>query len=199
MLRALSLVPELGQVSRASSLAALRERLAEAAFPPPVLVMVDLHHDDGSALDMLGPMGARWPLARLLVVSALADERSVVEAIRRGAHGYVVKSASVEELARAIRDVMAGDSPITPRVARYLIERLALPAVRAGEVRPQLTTREFEVLKLLGEGLAYVDVGEQLGVSLSTVQTHVRNLYRKLRATSRIEAVNEARRQRLVD
>lgn len=184
---------------RTESLAALRKLLADVHREAPALVLIDLHLDDGSALDVVEEIAAHWPDARLLVVSSLTDERSVVEAFRRGAHGYVVKSSSIERLATAIGEVLAGHCPITPAIARHLVARLAPPPSPAPASRPSLSPRETELLTALGAGLSYAEVAEQFGVSMSTVQTHVRNVYRKLRATSKVEALNHARRHRLID
>lgn len=100
-------------------------------------------------------------------MSVIASERSVVSAIQAGAQGYVPRDGSDEGVARAIGEVLGGHHPISPALARYRFR--------------------------LARGLTYVEVGRDLGISTSTVQAHIRNLYRKLGAHSRIQALNRAR------
>lgn len=196
---AIGMVPGLSLGPRAESLAALRAIILDHETQAPVLVIVDLHLDDGSAVSALPDLANRWPDARLLVVSSLTDERSVVEAIRRGAHGFIVKSSPTDQLARGIEEVLAGNAPLTPSIARHIVSRLAVPSHPESTHRPALTPREAELLTALAEGCSYGEVAAQFGVSLSTVQSHVRNLYQKLRASSKVEAINRARRHGLLE
>jgi len=177
----------------------LRARLADAATPPPNLVLLDLGLPGGSGIPVVREVRERWPSVTVLVVSVLADERSVVESIRNGSSGYIVKDGDGLAVTRAIANVLAGQFPISPAVARHLIANLsprAATKVRRGEA--ELTDREQELLRHIAEGLSYAEAAEALGVAHSTVESHIRNLYRKLEAHSKSEAVSQARARGLL-
>ena len=140
--------------------------------------------------------------APAVVVLTVHDERSTaLEALQAGASGYLLKG-ELEDLPRAVRVAAAGGSYIAPAIARYLLEEIrglkeAPHANDNEEVRNDLTKREEEVLSLLAKGLTYEDAARVLGISLGTVQSHVKSLYRKLEVSSKAEAAAEAVRRGL--
>jgi DNA-binding NarL/FixJ family response regulator len=164
---------------------------------PPDLLVVDLHLPDAEGLDLLREARAVWPDVLMVVVSAMTDEANVIEAIRRGAAGYLVKDETKESLSLGISRTLAGQYPISPSIARYLIAHIR--AAPATETKPQqseglLTTRELDVLRSIGAGASYAETGKALGVNISTVETHIRNMYRKLEAHSKVQAINKAKK-----
>lgn len=165
---------------------------------PPDLLVVDLHLPDADGLDLLREARAVWPDLVVLVVSAVTDQANVIEAIRRGAAGYLVKDETKEALALGISRTLAGQYPISPSIARYLIAHVrAAPA--ATETTPAandglLTPRELDVLRSIGAGASYAETGKTLGVTITTIETHIRNLYRKLEAHSKVQAINNAKK-----
>jgi DNA-binding NarL/FixJ family response regulator len=189
-------VPRLRVGARAQSLAEARAYLGRASEEEPLLVVLDLGLPDGSGVDLVGSVRRRWPQARVFVVSSLTDERVVLGAIRAGAHGYFEKGASTAALARAMEDALDGLSPLSPRIARHLVAQYSAPGGQDDAV--PLTSREQELLACLARGDSYAEAAACLGISLSTVQTHIRNLYGKLDVTSKLQAVNEARRRGLL-
>jgi DNA-binding NarL/FixJ family response regulator len=158
----------------------------------PALVVVDLHLPDGSGLDVLRAARRTWPTAAVLVTSVLSDETSVVSALREGARGYVLKDASTEQLAAAVEQVLRGEAPISPAVARHLLRQLHGRAAPDDDA-PRLTPRERELLEELALGRSYAEAAARLDVSVSTIETHVRNLYKKLEAHSKTQAIARAR------
>ena len=158
----------------------------------PALLVVDLHLPDGSGLDVVRAARRAWPGTAVLVTSVLSDEDNVVGALREGARGYVLKDASTEGLATAIEQVLAGHAPISPAVARHLIRQLQ-GRTAPDDDAPRLTPRERDLLEELAIGRSYAEAAERLGVSVSTIETHIRNLYRKLEAHSKTQAIAKAR------
>jgi DNA-binding NarL/FixJ family response regulator len=129
------------------------------------------------------------------VVTIFGDEAHVVAAIEAGALGYLLKDGTPDYIAGSILDMLAGGSPISPPIARYLLKRFrslettpGTPPVRL----PRLSEREREVLGLIVKGFSYAEIARLLGVSAHTVTTHVRSIYGKLEVHSRGEAVYEA-------
>ncbi|MGW7293911.1 response regulator [Streptomyces xiamenensis] len=135
---------------------------------------------------------------RVLVLSASGEQEDVLEAVKAGATGYLVKSASAEELAEAVRRTAGGDPVFTPGLAGLVLgeyRRLASgppPGSGDGPEVPQLTDRETEVLRLVAKGLTYRQIADRLVISHRTVQNHVQNTLGKLQLHSRVELVRYA-------
>lgn len=167
------------------ALAALREHSVD-------LLMTDLQLPDGHGIDAIRLLRALHPEADAMVISVLADDATVLEAIEAGAVGYLLKDADSIELVEAIEELRAGRSPISSSIARVLVRRMnAAPAQQGG---PELTPRENEILRGIAKGFTYAELADWLGISRQTVPVHIKNIYRKLAASNRSEAVYEAQR-----
>lgn len=164
------------------------------------LLITDLRLPDGSGNDAIRALKDRQPGAEAMVISVLADDRTVLESIEVGASGYLLKDADAIDLVEAIGDLMAGYSPISSRIARVLVKRLSdrPEAPAEGAVQPTLTAREMDILWGIAKGFTYGELAERLGISKQTVPVHIRNIYRKLQASNRSEAVFEATRLGLI-
>lgn len=180
---------------------------ARACLLTPVdVVLLDLGLPDGRGISLVPGLRARTPAPAIVAFTVFGDETSVVEAIAAGVDGYVLKTASSEVLLDAVRDAAAGESPISPAVAGYLLRRMRTEtAAKPGANTPArgdrlmaLTARELEVLEALARGLSYREAAERLGISRGTVAHHVKNLYPKLAAGSRSEAVFRAVQEGLI-
>lgn len=158
------------------------------------LALIDLGLPDMSGVDVIRAIRRRFEEVPILVVSVMSSERNVLEAIRAGARGYVLKDDSEETLAHAIGQVLQGNYPITPALARHLF-RLAESgaATGGGDDTTGLSPKEIELLRLIARGCSYAEASERMGVAVSTVQFHIRNLYRKLEVNTRLQAVAKAR------
>ncbi len=175
----------------AGSLAEAQQILRDEAHPLGAAV-VDLGLPDGSALALLPQLASAGVVT--LVLSARADERSAYDALALGARGYLHKPEGVAECARALRDALDGGAPISPRIARWLVDDLrarAAPSVATTKApeRAALTAREREVLEQFSSGATYAQVAHALGIAVNTVRTHVRSAYEKLQVTTKTEAV----------
>jgi DNA-binding NarL/FixJ family response regulator len=176
-------------------------RLAPAARPD--VVVLDLNLPQLSGVEVTARIIGANPAVRVLVLSASGEQDDVLQAVKAGATGYLVKSASRQELLDAVRGTAAGDPVFTPGLAGLLLgeyRRLAsAPAANTGEAAPRLTDRETEVLRLVAKGLSYRQIAERLVLSHRTVQNHVQNTLNKLQLHNRVELVRYAIEQGLDD
>jgi DNA-binding NarL/FixJ family response regulator len=168
-----------------------------AAAVRPHVVVLDLQLPDLSGVDVIRGLLAGHSTARVLVLSASGEQGDVLEAVKAGATGYLVKSASRAELVSAVRRVAEGDTVFTPGLAglvlgeyRRLSEASSVPAV--ADDTPRLTERETEVLRLVAKGMSYKQIAERLFLSHRTVQNHVQNTLRKLQLHNRVQLVRYA-------
>jgi DNA-binding NarL/FixJ family response regulator len=166
------------------------------------ILLADLNVEDGSGIDSIAYLASVQPDTISIVVSALSDSDSIIRAISKGALGYLHKDDSSFEIISAIKMALEGVSPISPAIARKLMMGMQAPGKQEkptsrnteGAIRKGvLTAREIEVLNLISKGLSYTECSAVLNMSEKTVPVHVRNIYRKLHAKNRSEAVFEAR------
>lgn len=162
------------------------------------LALVDMNLPDGSGLEVIGALRERRPDVPALVISSLASERSVLDAIGQGARGYLHKSEPVEMLTASMAQVMQGHYPISPSLARYLFKQISTEKITVDARTVQLTPKETDTLRCIAQGMSYNETADRMGVSLSTVQSHIRSLYRKLEVRSQVQAVGKAREQGLL-
>ncbi len=186
-------------VTAAATLAEAQASLAEAA---PRVLLTDLQLPDGHGLDLIRETRQRHPDTEIMVISILGDEESVIAAIRQGATGYLLKDAVPTDIAATVRDLVAGHSPISASIARFIVRRTqtqpsAAPASHALNTA-RLTPREIDILWGIAKGFSYADIAGHLGLSRQTVPGHIKNIYRKLEVNTRGEAVFEALQQGLI-
>ncbi len=146
-------------------------------------------------------IGRDYPDTNVLVMSASGERDDVIRAMRAGARGYLVKSASKAELLYGVRRTAEGDAVFTPGLAGMVLgefRRMAAPAEQEGD-GPALTAREIDVLRRVAKGMAYREIADELYVSHRTVQNHVQNVLRKLQLHNRVELTRYAIEQGLSD
>lgn len=159
------------------------------------LALVDLGLPDVSGIEVIRTLRARLPSMPILVITVMSAELSLLAAIKAGAQGYLLKDEVGELIAKNITDVLRGCYPISPSLARCLFRLAGSPQLGVGDRGIELTRRERDVLQAIARGQTYTEVATLLAVSLSTIQSHIRNLYGKLGAHSQLQAVNEARQR----
>lgn len=168
------------------------------------ILIADLQLPDGLGVEAIRSLRQRNPEAHAIVMSVLNGGPVVLDAIRAGATGYVVKDDESIGLLAAIEMVLAGKSPMSATIARLIVESMHIsgpcPERRQEEDEGvSLTPREKDVLTMISRGFSYREVAEMLGVSAQTVPVHARNIYRKLEATSKTEAVFVAHQRGLIN
>ena len=171
-------------------------RQAVRIFPAvrPDVMVLDLQLPDLSGVEVIRQVTAHHPEARILVLSASGEQQDVLDAVKAGATGYLVKSAAREDFLAAVRRTAAGDAVFTPGLAGLVLgeyRRLASTPPSSAET-PRLSDRETEVLRLVAKGLTYKQIAERLVISIRTVQNHVQNTLGKLQLHNRTELVRYA-------
>lgn len=156
------------------------------------LVLVDIGLPDMDGIQVIRKAHALDAELPIIVITVVADERKLLNAIRAGARGYLLKSDEGPAILHGIDQVLTGTYPISPKLARSMFKLLGSPTHALDDDPSGLTPREIESLRYLAQGLTYTEVAKAMGVALSTVQTNVRNIYRKLEASSKVEAVLKA-------
>lgn len=168
------------------------EAVARLPAVAPQLVFVDLNLPGRSGVELVPELRRLMPAARMLILTIEHDGRRLIEALAAGAVGYLVKTTTPERIVDAVREAMAGGSPISSNVARLLVERFqALPPMSPG--LEGLTERERTILGRFAAGMRAKEVAAELGVSVHTVRAAVRTIYSKLHAHSLAEAVAKYR------
>jgi len=168
---------------------------AIARFPAarPEVVVLDLQIPGPNGVEVTANVLAHDPSARVLILSASGEQADVLAAVKAGATGYLVKSASRPELLDAVRRVAAGDTVFTPGLAGLVLgEFRRIADGPTEETADGLTERETEILKMVAKGMSYKQIAERLVISHRTVQNHVQNTLRKLQMHNRVQLTRYA-------
>jgi DNA-binding NarL/FixJ family response regulator len=161
----------------------------------PDVVVLDLQLPDTSGVEVTRALRTACPAARVLVLSASGEQQDVLDAVKAGAVGYLLKSAALAEFLDAVRRTAEGDAVFTPGLAALVLgefRRLASAPVTGGGDAPALTERETEILRMVATGMSYKQIASRLVLSHRTVQNHVQNSLGKLHLHNRVELVRYA-------
>jgi len=188
------------------SCATLKEGLLILDTQHPDVLLTDLGLPDGSGIELIRAARSRSDAIEIMVISVFSDERNTLEAIKAGATGYLLKDGDTAYIGNAILRLLAGESPISPRIARHVLKSCrnanrdnCYPEKNLKKQAPKLTKRETEVLQYITKGYTYNEVANMLGMSRNTITSHIKNIYRKLEVHSRGEAAFEAMQFGLMD
>jgi DNA-binding NarL/FixJ family response regulator len=173
------------------------DALAGLAVSAPDVFLVDLGLPDMPGLNVVRHIATRYPSCDILVVTVFGDEESIIGALEAGARGYILKGALEHDIAEDIRHLRSGGSPLSPVIARQVLKRL-VPGRSAPGPDGLLTRRESEILNAIARGFSYAETAGLLHISVQTVHSHLKNIYKKLAVHSKTEAVFEADRRRLL-
>jgi len=186
----LGLLPDIEVVGTASD---GEEAVALVEDLHPDVVLMDLRMPRCDGVEATRRLRERAPTSKVVVLTTYADDRSVLDALRAGARGFLTKDSGAEEIERAIAAVVRGEAAIDPAVQHHLVEAVAAKA----ELPHGLTPREAEVLALIAEGLSNAEIAARLVVSEATVKSHVNHLFTKTGVRDRAQAVTYAYRHGL--
>jgi len=162
-------------------------RLAKKHLPD--IVLLDLRMPQMDGLDVIAQIKSLNLPCNVVVLTTYENEHDIHQALKAGARGYLLKHTSRPMLIDAIRRVQRGETSVPPGMSQKLVEKMN---------RPELTERQFEILKLIAEGGTNKDIGNRLGITEGTVKSHVKSLLEKMKAPGRTAAVKEAVRRGLV-
>jgi DNA-binding NarL/FixJ family response regulator len=173
--------------------------IQQASDLSPNVVLMDLNMPGMSGIQATQRLSAAAPLVRVVILTVVADQQNVTDALLAGACGYLVKDASIDQIVEGIKAAARGESLISPRIASQLVRRLREPP----EVEPalagaELTPRELEVLEMLARGMDNPEIAQALHLSQHTVKNHVSSILVKLQVANRIQAAVRAVRKGLV-
>jgi len=159
----------------------------------PNVAIVDLGLPDASGVAVIREIVQRFRQTPIMVVSVANEEERVLEAVRAGATGYLLKGDTTLSVTRAIEQLLKGIHPISPAIAGYFLKLAGRESSVLESDARRLTPRELELLRQFASGKSYNEAAQEMGISLTTVQTHTRNLYRKLGVRSGLHALSRAR------
>ena len=160
----------------------------------PDVVLMDINMAGINGIECVKRLKGLIPRAQILMFTIYEDTEQIFKALAAGATGYLLKRREPEELLQALRDAHDGGSPMSNSIARKVVASFQ-KADETGEKQNLLTAREQRVLDLLAQGLAYKQIGDEMGISINTIRTHLRHIYEKLHVQSRTEAVAKYLRQ----
>jgi DNA-binding NarL/FixJ family response regulator len=173
----------------------------------PDVILQDLGLPRMSGIDVTREVKRRWPAVEVLVFTIFDEEEKVIDAVKAGASGYLLKGTAAEKVIEAIREVHGGGSVIQPNLARRLLRHFHVPEEATAARRPlreepagrPLSEREIDILRLIAKGLSNPEAAGVLNLSRATVRTHLEHIYQKLEVTNRVEAVTEGLRKGLIE
>lgn len=158
----------------------------------PDVVLMDLRLPTVSGVDAIRQISEDMPHVRILVLSATGEEQDVLEAVKVGAAGYILKSETRADIVDAVRRVHRGEPVFTSGLAGLVLSEFRRVAGKESAGEPRLSARENEILRLVAKGYTYREIAEKLFISHKTVQNHVQNILRKLQLRKRYELMRYA-------
>ena len=179
----MELISQFGTSERA--LRSLNDRRAPAK---PEVILLDLNLPGMSGLEALPYFSKEIPDVKIIILTQSDREEDVLKAIMLGASGYLLKSSTLKQLTEGVRTVMSGGASLDANVAKFILSTLK-DKLPQREMAQLLTNREVEILTLLAEGLVKKEIGDQLGISVTTVVTHVSHIYEKLHVKNAPSAI----------
>lgn len=164
------------------------EALAKIPAQNPDVVLMDIGLPGMSGIDCVAQLKKLDSAPQIIMVTVYEDSDRIFRALKAGANGYLVKSSPPDDLLDAVRDVDTGGAPMSSHIACKVVEHFHAPATNDHE-KNNISSREQQVLDLLASGFIYKEIGDQLGISMETVRSHVKNICQKMHVRNRVEAV----------
>jgi DNA-binding NarL/FixJ family response regulator len=175
-----------------------REALRHVAENTPDVILMDINMPYVDGVEGVASIRKQFKEVKILMQTVLEDSERIFASIVAGADGYLLKQTTPDRLIESIREVHAGGAPMSPKIAHKVLELVSGPKPSVVSAAFQLTDREREILSLLVDGLSYKMIAERCSISYTTVNTHIRHIYKKLHVNSVSSAVSVALREGLV-
>ncbi len=153
------------------------------------VAVIDIGLPGQSGIECIRQLKVRYPAMQFMMWTTFEDDDKIFQALKAGANGYILKTATPQQLIQAICDIHNGGSPMSSSIARKVIASFHGTAIKQSEYN--LTKRESEILEHLARGYRYKEIADKLFVSLETVRSHVHHIYEKLQVSSRTDALNK--------
>lgn len=167
--------------------------------PPPDVILLDVKLPGIDGITALETFRERAPETRVIILTVFDDADKIFRAVCAGAAGYILKPSGIDRIGEAIQQVMGGGAPMTPGVAKKVLDAFAGRRNSSNGHDPyDLTEREREILRLMANGLSKKEIADSLAISIHTVSTHMRGVYGKLHVNTNTGAVAKALRERLI-
>jgi DNA-binding NarL/FixJ family response regulator len=163
----------------------------------PEVVIMDIDMPNVNGIEGVVEIRKNFPTVQILMQTVFEDDEKVFNAIRSGANGYILKNEKPDKIIEAIHEVYNGGSPMTPNIARKVIQQFQIYQEKGVKTEYNLSQREKEVLALLVRGYAYKEIANELFISYTTVRSHMKKIYEKLHVASMTEAVAKALNEKL--
>lgn len=170
---------------------ALRSLLDKDNTRSPEIILLDLNLPAMSGIEALPWFNKHAPDTKIIILTQSNAEADVIAAIEQGAAGYLLKSSTVAQIKKSIRNVLKGDAPLDAGVAKYILEALQNKTLK-NKLDRELSPRELEVINLLSKGLVKKEIGDKLNITYGTVATHIRSIYDKLNVINAPSAISKA-------
>ncbi|MFT4176599.1 MAG: response regulator transcription factor [Luteolibacter sp.] len=166
------------------------EALEKIGNSKPDVILMDINLPGISGIEVTESIKQKFPGTQIIMVTVYGDHDRIFAALKAGASGYLLKSSSPNQVLDAIQDVLTGGAPMTPEIARRVVETFHRPEKKVSSDL-ELSSREIEVLDLVADGLANKEVAAHLNIATGTVRVHLRNIYDKLHVHSRVAATRK--------
>ncbi len=167
------------------------------------VILMDIQMPEMDGIETTELVKSKYPHIKIIMLTVFDDEKHIFDAIRAGADGYLLKDENAALIHSGILEILEGGAPMSPSIALKALKLLRNPLSQAEEDEStgnnyNLTARETETLEHLSKGLNYKEIAENLHISSGTVRKHVENTYRKLQVHNKMEAVDKARKERII-
>lgn len=170
-----------------ASLSNLMNVVSELAKADPEIVLMDIGLPNISGIEGVRTVKANFAAIQIMMFTVFEDDDSIFDAIKAGASGYLLKKSAPDEIIEAIRELHRGGAPMSPTIARRVVSSFQINQNPVQQY--ELTVREKEILYALVDGLSYKKIADKYCVSISTVRTHICNIYQKLHVNTKAQAV----------
>lgn len=194
LLAFISLSPDLEYAGSFENCAAI---LQDVAFTKPDIILMDIEMPGGNGIDGVRLVKQNHPQIKIIMQTAFDDDDKIFAALQAGAEGYILKTASITQIAQSIDEVIKGGAAMTPSIALKVMRYFGQQKIATSQDY-NLSPKESEVLRHLATGLSYKMIADQMGISYFTVNNHVKKIYEKLQVHSLGEAVALAHKEKLV-